>query len=104
MVESADDFHERFVKVMLGDKNLFEMFIGRRVLKKEVKQEGDMPIYSANVFEPMGYGTYDLERQRVIADRFMLLQEKAKEIERRKDWLNSRLESYLNENRWAKKA
>ena len=194
LVESADDFHERFVKVMLGDENLFEMFIGRRVLKKEVKQEGDMPIYSANVFEPMGYGTatriphfkipsvlwgidgnfdfniipegepfettdhcgalrmldpgilpeyvlyalhqhrreenynrsfraaltnmrrieisvpvrrdgtYDLERQRVIADRFMLLQEKAKEIERRKDWLNSRLESYLNENRWAKKA
>ena len=195
-VEATDDFQGDFVEVELRNENLFEMFIGRRTLKREVKQikeDGDIPIYSANVFEPMGYasstrilhfevpsvlwgidgnfdlniipegvpfgttdhcgtlrilnpdilpeyvlytlhqhhreenynrsfraalanmrrikisvpvrrdGTFDVDCQRVIADRFMSVQEKAKEIESRMDWLNSNLESYLKKNRWTKK-
>ncbi len=41
-------------EVVLGDKNLFNLFIGKRVLKKDA-QEGDIPVYSANVFEPLGH-------------------------------------------------
>lgn len=192
LVEPTGDFHGNFIKVALGDKNLFETFIGRRVLKKEIER-GGIPIYSANVFNPMGYGAttriphfnvpsvlwgidgnfdfniipkgvpfettdhcgvlrirvpdilpayilyalhlhrqqenynrsfraaltnmrrieifvpvrrdgaFDLERQTVIADRFKSLQENAENVKDRRAWLNSRLESYLNENRWTKK-
>jgi hypothetical protein len=42
--------------IVLNDKNYFEIFIGKRVLKSEVfNSTGDIPIYSANVFEPFGY-------------------------------------------------
>lgn len=43
-------------KIRLGNKKLFNLFIGKRVLKKELlrdEQEGVL-VYSANVFEPMG--------------------------------------------------
>jgi type I restriction enzyme M protein len=41
----------------LGDKTLFSMFIGKRVLKKDLltgSVGGGIPAYSANVFEPLG--------------------------------------------------
>jgi len=44
-------------QVMLGDKTLYRLFIGKRVLKKELltgTQGGGVPVYSANVFEPLG--------------------------------------------------
>jgi len=41
-------------EVVLGDKSLFNLFIGKRVLKKDA-QEGSIPVYSANVFEPLGH-------------------------------------------------
>lgn len=33
----------------------FEVKIGKRVLKRELKDKGKYPVYSANVFEPFGY-------------------------------------------------
>ena len=41
--------------VCLGNDTLFETFIGNRYLKDELSVEEDIPVYSANVFEPMGY-------------------------------------------------
>ena len=45
---------KRTRQVQLGDKALFRLFIGKRVLKKHSRSEG-IPIYSANVFEPFAY-------------------------------------------------
>ena len=44
-------------RVSLGDKELFRMFIGKRVLTKDVSQDpkAGIPVFSANVFTPMGY-------------------------------------------------
>lgn len=33
----------------------FEVKIGKRVLKNEIKSKGKYPVYSANVFQPFGY-------------------------------------------------
>ena len=194
LVEPEDDSAGELVPVSLGDGALFETFIGKRVLKKQVEQMGAVPIYSANVFNPMGYapttriphfdissvlwgidgnfdfniipegvpfettdhcgtlrilnldilpeyvlyalhqhrreenysrsfraalanmrrieirvpvthdGTFDRARQRIMADRFTSLQGKAEEIDGMRAWLNARLQSYLNENRWTRRA
>jgi len=42
-------------KVRLSDTNIFTISIGKRVLKGNVKVNGKVPIYSANIFEPFGY-------------------------------------------------
>ncbi|MDP2294355.1 MAG: N-6 DNA methylase [Pseudolabrys sp.] len=43
-------------EVVLGDTTLFEIFIGKRVLRKDVtKDTTKIPVYSANVVTPMGY-------------------------------------------------
>ena len=39
----------------LSDKNVFDLSIGKRVLNKQLKQNGNIPVYSANVFKPFGY-------------------------------------------------
>lgn len=40
----------------LGTQSLFELFIGKRITKTElINIEGNIPIYSANVFQPVGY-------------------------------------------------
>jgi type I restriction enzyme M protein len=40
----------------LGAKKLFELFIGKRITKTElINIQGNIPIYSANVFKPVGY-------------------------------------------------
>lgn len=43
-------------EVLLGNKELFSLFIGKRVLKKELLKSGEqgIPVYSANVFKPLG--------------------------------------------------
>jgi len=43
-------------EVKLGNTDLFNLFIGKRVLKKETLDSGEngIPVYSANVFEPFG--------------------------------------------------
>ena len=41
--------------VSVGDEKIFEIFIGERVLKKDVfNSTGNIPLYSANVFQPFG--------------------------------------------------
>lgn len=43
-------------KVALSDQNLFELFLGKRLLKRDlVHIEGTIPIYSANVLTPWAY-------------------------------------------------
>lgn len=43
-------------EITLGDKSLFELFIGDRVLKKDFKTlSGDIPLFSSNVFEPASH-------------------------------------------------
>jgi restriction endonuclease S subunit len=39
----------------LGDTHLFSVFIGRRVVETQLLPNGEVPVYSANVFEPFGY-------------------------------------------------
>lgn len=47
---------EKSKPVQLGDESLFKLFIGKRVLKKDLpSMTGEIPVYSANVFEPFGY-------------------------------------------------
>ncbi len=44
----------------LSDEKMFHVFIGRRVLQKEIEDQAKgIPVYSANVFEP--FGTIDKE-------------------------------------------
>ena len=39
----------------MNDKSIFEVSIGKRVLKNEITNDGSgIPVYSANVFEPFG--------------------------------------------------
>ena len=38
----------------LSDTNIFKLSIGKRVVQKELTNKG-IPVYSANVFEPIGY-------------------------------------------------
>jgi len=45
--------------IRLSD-DAFEVKIGRRVLKSEIKSKGNYPVYSANVFEPFGYTDKEL--------------------------------------------
>jgi len=47
---------EHRVEVSLSDKALFELSIGKRVLRKDYQApRGEIPIYSANVFAPFVY-------------------------------------------------
>lgn len=47
----------RFKTISLSDTGYFDLFIGKRVLKKDIRTpKGNVPIYSANVFKPIGYG------------------------------------------------
>ncbi len=57
-IESELPEIENFVELELSDTNYFELFIGKRVLKKELyKSDGNIPVYSANVNEPFGWMT-----------------------------------------------
>jgi len=43
-------------EISLSNTKYFEIFIGKRVLKKDVfNSKGNIPVYSANVFEEFGY-------------------------------------------------
>ena len=45
--------------IRLSD-DAFEVKIGKRVLKSEIKTKGNYPVFSANVFEPFGYTDKEL--------------------------------------------
>ena len=57
--EIEDLFNNAFNKAKktykLSDKKLFNIFIGKRVLKNELTMQGKIPVFSANAFEPFGY-------------------------------------------------
>lgn len=43
-------------QISLSNTTYFKLFIGKRVLKEDIyKSNGRIPIYSANVFKPLGY-------------------------------------------------
>lgn len=45
-------------EISLANRDYFEIFIGKRVLKSDVyKSKGKIPVYSANVFKPFGFLT-----------------------------------------------
>lgn len=45
-----------FREIFLSDEKYFKLFIGKRLLKKDlIKVSGDIPIYSANVKTPISY-------------------------------------------------
>ena len=46
---------EKWEMHRLSDRQKFEIQIGKRVLKNEVKESGEIPVYSANVKEVFGY-------------------------------------------------
>jgi type I restriction-modification system DNA methylase subunit len=42
--------------IKLGDVNYFKLFIGNRIIEKDLPgMAGDIPVYSANAFKPMGF-------------------------------------------------
>lgn len=47
----------KFKTIKLNDDSVFNIFIGERVLKKDIYRNTDrnIPLYSANIFKPMGY-------------------------------------------------
>lgn len=47
----------------LSDDDVFELSIGTRVLDREMSEKYDIPVYSANMFEPFGYidKTYNMD-------------------------------------------
>lgn len=42
-------------RAKLGDKSIFELKIGKRVLDSELHAQGKIPVYSANVLKPFGF-------------------------------------------------
>lgn len=47
------------IEVSLGDKALFDLSIGKRLLRKDyIGAKGDIPAYSANVFSPFVYTSH----------------------------------------------
>lgn len=49
------NINKNFVGLSLDDENYFELFIGKRVLKRDLpKLVGDIPLFSANVYQPFG--------------------------------------------------
>ena len=43
------------VRLAFDDKRAFSLAIGKRVLNSELISDGEIPVFSANVFEPFGY-------------------------------------------------
>ena len=39
----------------LSDSGIFNLSIGKRILDTQLVPDGEVPVYSANVFEPFGY-------------------------------------------------
>ncbi len=57
-VEKIEGDIANFKRIPLGDKKLFDLRIGKRVLKKDLAKtnSGDLiPVFSANAIEPFGY-------------------------------------------------
>ena len=53
--DSFSNLHSSSKKTIRLSDEAFEVKIGKRVLKSEIKSKGKYPVYSANVFKPFGY-------------------------------------------------
>ena len=57
-VSKKKTLNSNYKNVSLDNKKYFDFFIGKRLVKKDlVKIKGSLPIYSANVFDPIGFHT-----------------------------------------------
>ncbi len=55
IAEVFDELDNKATKdIRLSNTSLFDISIGRRILNSEVNQKYNIPVYSANVFEPFG--------------------------------------------------
>ena len=55
-VEIIVEDKEQYKEVSLSNPEMFDLFIGKRVLKSQlIKSTGNIPLYSANVFKPFGF-------------------------------------------------
>ncbi len=54
------DLYQKGKKEIRLTDDIFDIGIGKRVLKSEVQSQGKYPIYSANVFEPFGHTDKEL--------------------------------------------
>ncbi len=55
-LEEAEKVVVETVDVSIGDKSLFHIFIGERLIVKDISQDEKLvPAFSANVMKPMGY-------------------------------------------------
>lgn len=50
-----DVFAKSKTNLRLSDNTIFDVSIGKRLLKSEILPKGNYPVFSANVFEPFGY-------------------------------------------------
>jgi type I restriction enzyme M protein len=55
-VGEKKNFINNAIQVKLSDTKYFDLFIGKRITKKQLQNiQGNIPIYSANVFSPIGH-------------------------------------------------
>lgn len=50
----VDSHSKATINLRLDNEQIFDLSIGRRVLRSELKKDGEYEVYSANVFEPFG--------------------------------------------------
>lgn len=49
------DFSSKYKLIGLNNKKYFSLFIGKRVKISQTENTGDIPVYSANVIQPLGF-------------------------------------------------
>ena len=49
------DFSSKYKLIGLNNKKYFSLFTGKRVKISETQNTGDIPVYSANVIQPLGF-------------------------------------------------
>lgn len=54
-VASCSAIERKYPMVSLSDKERFDVTIGKRVLRTEIADDGDIPVFSANVREAFGF-------------------------------------------------
>lgn len=50
----SDAYSKATIDLRLDNEKIFDLSIGRRILKNELKKDGSFEVFSANVFEPFG--------------------------------------------------
>jgi restriction endonuclease S subunit len=51
----AETLNSKYPSIRLSNEEIFTLFIGDRILKEELVENGDVPVYSANVRKIFGY-------------------------------------------------